>query len=150
MIVTLVVAVSSLLVSTAVVLLRPIQQDNQALEQARNVIRMIGDSDPALTESDELLLRRFRELDARVVDFDSGQLLPGSEALDPDLKSTLNHLLENTAIPIAEDTARLGNRANRVMVYLVWDQEVRGSSPLIQTVYVDQLVSVPDYDLYIT
>ena len=123
MIVTLVVAVSSLLVSTAVVLLRPIQQDNQALEQARNVIRMIGDSDPALTESDGLLLRRFRELDARVVDFDSGQLLPGSEALDPDLKSTLNHLLENTAIPIAEDTARLGNRANRVMVYLVWDQE---------------------------
>lgn len=120
MIVTLVVTVSALVVSAAVVLLRPIQQNNRALEEARNVVSLIGYSGHALNESDDLLLRQFRALDARVVDFESGRFQPGTNAHDPGLESIDSHAMQSTAIPVADDLARLGFRTNRVIVYLVW------------------------------
>ncbi len=119
-VVTLVVAVCSLLVSTAVVLLRPIQQDYGAVEQARNVVRLIGDSHSDPDENDDLLLRRFRALDARVVDFESGRFLPNAPG--PGLEPFISQHAQTTAVPVAQDLARLGVRANRVIVYLVWGQ----------------------------
>lgn len=124
-IVTLVVTVSALLVSAAVVLLRPIQQDNRALEQARNVIGLAwssdsGHSDQALNASDDLLLSRFRALDARMVDLASGRFQAATDGGDAGLESGAGYALQSTAIPAADDLAGLGSRANQVMVYLVW------------------------------
>lgn len=119
-IVTLVVTVSALLVSTAVVLLRPIQQDNRALEEARNVVSLAGNSGHVLNKSDDLLLSQFRALDARLVDFESGRFVAAANALDPGQDPIVSNAMQSTAIPATDDLARLGSRANRVMVYLVW------------------------------
>jgi Na+-transporting NADH:ubiquinone oxidoreductase subunit C len=121
-VVMLVVGVCSLLVSMAVVLLRPLQQDNQALEQARNVVQLIGSPAQVLNGGDEQLLKVYRALDARVVDLDSGRFQPGSNARDVEFESVASHPSQNTPIPVSEDTARLGFRANRVTIYLVWNQ----------------------------
>jgi Na+-transporting NADH:ubiquinone oxidoreductase subunit C len=128
LVVTLVVTVSALLVSAAVVLLRPIQQDNQALEQARNVVSLAGYSDyeysgHAQNESDDLLLSQFRALDARMVDFESGGVQPASDIRDQSLESIASGAVQSTAIPAADDLAGLGARENRVIVYLVWGAE---------------------------
>jgi Na+-transporting NADH:ubiquinone oxidoreductase subunit C len=121
-VVTLVVGACSLLVSMAVVLLRPLQQDNRALEQARNVVQLLGGPAQALDAGDEQLLKVFRALDARVVDLESGRFLPGTDAHDLNFASDASHSSQETAIPVAEDTARLGFRDRLVTVYLVWDQ----------------------------
>lgn len=122
--VLLVVGACSLLVSMAVVLLRPLQQDHKALEQARNVVQLLGSSAQVLNGSDDQLLKAFRALDARVVDLESGRFQPGINAQDLDFDSTASQPSQKTAIPVGEDIARLGFRAKLVTVYLVWDQGV--------------------------
>lgn len=124
-VVTLVVTVSALLVSAAVVLLRPIQQDNRALQQARNVVGLAWSSDngysgQAPAASNDLLLNQFRALDARIVDFASGRFLAATDDGDAGLESGAGYALQSTALPTADDLAGLGSRANRVVVYLVW------------------------------
>ena len=65
--------VCSSIVSASVVLLRPVQLNNQLLERSSNIVALTGQL-PQGEISDENLLALFKSLDARVVDIDEARL----------------------------------------------------------------------------
>lgn len=112
--------VCSSIVSASVVLLRPIQLNNQLLERSGNILQLTGLLPADGRVEDEILLDLFRRLDARVVDIDAASLESEFDpylfdgrraAADPEL---------SIAIPPLEDLAGLGRRSRFKTVYLVW------------------------------
>ena len=71
LVVVLVALVCSSLVSAAVVILRPIQLNNQLLDRSRNIMQLTGLLAAGSELPDEEMLSLFKSLDARVVDIDS-------------------------------------------------------------------------------
>jgi len=113
-------AVCSFFVSASVVLLRPIQLNNELLKRSGNVLVLTGLLPPAEQVDDGRLLALFKSLDARVFDIDEAtpetQIDPWTfdaraAAADPDLSA---------AIPAGEDPASLGRRSRFQVLYLVW------------------------------
>ena len=80
MVVMLTALVCSGLVSAAVVLLRPIQLNNQMLEQSRNIMRLTGLLPEQRQVEDEEMLDLFQTLDRRIVNIDSAGF---DEEIDP-------------------------------------------------------------------
>jgi Na+-transporting NADH:ubiquinone oxidoreductase subunit C len=120
LLVVLVVAlVCAAMVSTAVVLLRPIQLNNALLERSRNILQLTGWE---MTSGDDAAtLAQFRQLDARVADVDSGTF---DETIDPytfDQRRAVAGETSSTAISPGQDLANLGRRSRHAVVYLVWD-----------------------------
>jgi Na+-transporting NADH:ubiquinone oxidoreductase subunit C len=112
--------VCSSLVSAAVVLLRPIQLNNQLLVQSRNIMQLTGLLTPGEVLDDEATLALFKSLDARVVDIDRASF---DGSLDPaafDMRRAVNDPDLGTAIPGAKDRASLGRRSRFAPVYMVW------------------------------
>lgn len=118
--VVLTAAVCSFFVSASVVMLRPIQLNNELLKRGGNVLALTGLLPAGEKVGDEQLLDLFKSLDARIIDI--GEAVLESEinpwtfdvraaATDPDL---------SVAIPAGEDEASLGRRSRFQTVYLVW------------------------------
>ena len=120
-VVLLVALLASALVSTSVVLLRPIQLENRMLDLSRNVVRLSGLVPVDADLSDEELIARYRTLDLRVVDLGTGMF---DTELDPygfDPRKAAADRDKNVAIPESLDLARLRQRARHARIYLVWD-----------------------------
>lgn len=120
-VVLLTALVCSSLVSGAVVLLRPVQLNNQLLDRSRNIMALTGLLPADRAVDDEEMLELFKSLDARIVDIDSGEF---SDAVDPntfDMRRAVNDAELGTAVPAGQDTAQLGRRSRYAPVYLVWD-----------------------------
>ncbi len=112
--------VCSSIVSASVVLLRPIQLNNQLLERSGNILQLTGLLPAGGRVEDEVLLDLFRSLDARVIDIDEASLDSEFDphtfdgrgaAADPEL---------SVPIPPGDDLAGLGRRSRYKTVYLVW------------------------------
>lgn len=114
-----VAVVCSILVSLATTTLRPIRERNEALQRYRNVVSLTG-----LVEADaddEQVLEVVGQLDARVVELNTGAF---ADDLDPDeinARSAASDESRSTQIPPDADWARLGRRSNHEVLYLVWD-----------------------------
>lgn len=119
-VVTAVVVVCAAFVSAAVVLLRPVQQDNRLLREARNVLQLTGREADAAASTDAEVLARFRALDARVVDLASGRFEPDRDAFAFDTREAERDPEFSEPIPAEADRARLGRRAWQGVLYLVW------------------------------
>jgi Na+-transporting NADH:ubiquinone oxidoreductase subunit C len=121
LVVFLVALVCSILVSVAAVILKPIQLKNQLVERSRNVVALTGlvREDTALT--DDELLRAVEQLDIRVIDIDAGRFEPNMNATDIDARAAVKDAELSSAIPGADDLARLGRRSRYEVVYLVWN-----------------------------
>ncbi|MBT8039926.1 MAG: Na(+)-translocating NADH-quinone reductase subunit C [Gammaproteobacteria bacterium] len=120
-VVLLTALVCSSLVSGAVVLLRPIQLNNQLLDRSRNIMALTGLLPADRMVKDDEMLVLFKSLDARVVNVDTGQF---TTELDPDtfdMRRAANDAELSTAVPASEDPAKLGRRSRYAPVYLVWD-----------------------------
>lgn len=118
--VVLVVAfVCAALVSTSVVLLRPIQVNNALLERSRNILQLTGWE--SATGDDAAMLAQFRQLDARVVDIDAGAFDNGLDPYTFDQRRAASRDASSTAIAPEQDLANLGRRSRHAVVYLVWD-----------------------------
>jgi len=113
-------AVCSFFVSASVVLLRPIQLNNELLKRSGNVLVLTGLLPAGGLTGDEQLLGLFKGLDARVIDIDEAvtniEIDPWTfdaraAAADPDL---------SVAIPAGKDPASLGRRSRYQTLYLVW------------------------------
>ncbi len=116
--------VCAILVSVSTTTLRPIQERNEALQRYRNVVALTGLVDQ--NADDNTIFEVVEQLDARVVDLGTGEFAAEVDPASIDTRSAINDLESSTAIPAAEDVARLGRRANHEVVYLVWqDQELR-------------------------
>jgi len=118
--VLLTAVVCSFFVSASVVLLRPIQLNNELLKRSDNVLVLTGLIPAGEQIGDEQLLDLFKSLDARVIDIDAAAPVPEIDpwtfdgraaAADPDLSVT---------IPAGEDIAGLGRRSRYKTLYLVW------------------------------
>jgi Na+-transporting NADH:ubiquinone oxidoreductase subunit C len=121
LVVALVAVVCSSLVSAAVVLLRPIQLNNQLLERSRNIIQLTGLIEPGQSLEDEEMLSLFKSLDVRVVDIDKGVFDDSKDADTFDQRRTAGDPELGVAVPSAKDLANLGTRSRFAPVYLVWD-----------------------------
>ena len=121
-VVTMVALITSMLVSSAVVLLRPIKLDNQLLEKSRNVMQLTGLLTDGEVPTDDEMLRLFRDLDARILDVDAADF---SDEHDPntfDQRRVVNTPERGVDIPPASDQANLGRRSRFVTTYLVWEE----------------------------
>jgi len=119
-VVAAIAVVSSALIASAVVLLRPIQRDNQLLERSRNIMALTGLVVDGASPSDEETLSLFRQLDARLLDLDAAGF---SDAHDPnsfDQRSAVNRPELRTEIPADGDLASLRQRSRYTTAYLVW------------------------------
>ena len=111
----------SILVSVAAVSLRPIQVRNQLVEKSRNIVALSGLVDPSEDLSSKEILIAVAQLDARVVDLDSGEFEDSLDANEFDPRAAVNDAELGTAIPDGEDIANLGRRSRYEVVHLVWD-----------------------------
>ncbi|MGI9264863.1 MAG: Na(+)-translocating NADH-quinone reductase subunit C [Gammaproteobacteria bacterium] len=110
--------ICSVLVSVATTSLRPIQERNQLLERYRHVVALTGLVEDSA--DDDTVFQVVSQLDARVVDLETGEF---ASDMDPDSvnsRSAANDPERSSAIPADSDFAGLGRRANHEVVYLVW------------------------------
>jgi len=113
----------ALIVSTAVVLLRPMQLAYADLEQNRIVVETAGLASAGSELSDRAVVALFVDLQIRIVDLESNQF---TEDVDPQLydqRAASSDPDLSIAIPDQLDLAGLGRRARYVPVYLLMDGE---------------------------
>ena len=120
---TLVVAlalciVCSVIVSAAVVILKPIQEINKTLDRKRNILAAAGMLEKNATAED--INKQFSDINTRVVDLNTGKFAddavdlarydPLKAAKDPDLSE---------ALTTKQDVAKISRREQYAVVYLV-------------------------------
>ena len=124
-VVLLTALICSSLVSAAVVMLRPIQLNNQLLEQSRNIMQLTGLLVPGEVLDDEQTLSLYKSLDTRTVDIDEGRF---EETIDPYTFNQRKAVADpemGTGIPSEMDQASLGRRSRFAPVYMVYkDQDL--------------------------
>jgi Na+-transporting NADH:ubiquinone oxidoreductase subunit C len=122
LVVFLTALICSSFVSAAVVLLRPVQLNNQLLERSRNIMQLTGLLAAGQELDDGEILRLYKSLDRRIVDIDQAVF---DETIDPiafDKRRAVNDPDLGVAVPAALDLANLGRRSRFAPVYLVWNK----------------------------
>ncbi len=116
--------ICSVIISSAAVMLRPMQQANQLLDRNRNILSAAGMYDPAV-HSDADVERLFQQFTPRMVDIEEGRFLSAEEVealgLDPatyDAQSAKNDPELSTALSGDEDPASIRRRVDYATVYL--------------------------------
>ena len=108
--------VCSVLVSAAAVMLKPLQEQNEARYRQRIVLEVAGLYEPGVD-----IGQRFAEIDARLVDLESGTYVETLDAREFDPVAAASDPELGVAIPADEDIAGLRRRAIYAPVYLVRD-----------------------------
>lgn len=106
----------SLMVSTAVYVLRPIQLAYAELATNRVILTAAGLIEPSAELSDREVVDRFLQLDTRVVDLDEGRFARG---IDPYEVDSFQETDDGEAIPGGRDTAGLDEGPRYANVYLL-------------------------------
>ena len=123
LVVLLTALVCSSLVSAAVVVLRPIQLNNQLLDRSRNIMALTGLLPADEVPDDEEMLELFKSLDTRMVNIDDGRF---DESIDPNtfnMRKAVNDKELGSEVPSDQDLASIGRRSRYAPVYMVWDDE---------------------------
>lgn len=118
----LIVAVSlclvcSVLVSTAAVVLKPIQERNKALDRKKNILNSAGLYDAAKDVEEQ-----FQQVETRVVELSSGVFVDHIDAQDYDLGAVLKDPGMSAAVAQDKDLAGIRRQEKYALVYLVKDQ----------------------------
>jgi Na+-transporting NADH:ubiquinone oxidoreductase subunit C len=108
--------VCSVIVSTAAVALRPLQEANKALERKRNILLAAG-----LLREGEDINALFEQVDTRLVDLATGEYVEGVDVTTFDPRTAAKAPQTSVAIPRDRDIAKLRRRAKYAPVYLVRD-----------------------------
>lgn len=106
--------VCSVVVSSAAVLLRPLQIENAALDRKRNIVEVAG-----LLGSDGDVEAAFKRVEARVVNLETGEF---AEDVDParyDQRKAAKDPKRSSALSRDEDIASISRRAQYATVYFV-------------------------------
>lgn len=109
--------VCSVIVSSAAVLLKPMQVANKALDFKRNVLSIADINEPGKSV-EELYQER---VVARVVNLDSGEFVEDIRAETYDQAKAAKDPSQSIALGNGEDLAKIGRRENHSVVYLVQD-----------------------------
>jgi Na+-transporting NADH:ubiquinone oxidoreductase subunit C len=108
--------VCSVLVASAAVILKPLQERNQNLYRQRIVLEVAGLYEPGAD-----IETLFSAIDARLVDLESGEYIDAIDAASFDALAASSDPEQSTAIPADLDLAGLRRRANYAPVYVVGD-----------------------------
>lgn len=108
--------VFSVLVSSAAVYLRPIQEEQKLLDKKRNILSAAG-----LLSEGTSVDAAFASIEARIVDLQSGEYVTGVDPAQFDARQAVRDPDRSAAIPPAEDLAGIKRRAKQAAVYLVRD-----------------------------
>lgn len=110
--------VCSVIVSTAAVVLQPVQEANKALDRKRNILAAAG-----MLEPGQSIEEQFSHIEARVVDLRTGRF---TDDVDPDsyeqLKAARDPQRSKDLAP-DEDPAKIFRRENYSVVYLAQDPQ---------------------------
>lgn len=113
----------SLLVSSAVYWLRPLQSAFQASARNQAILVAAGVFAPGDAPSERDVLAQALRIEARLADLDSGELLATDSAAAAafDYRAAIDDPSQQATIAPAEDTAGLGTRPRTMPVYLIRD-----------------------------
>jgi Na+-transporting NADH:ubiquinone oxidoreductase subunit C len=113
--------VCSVLVSTAAVVLRPLQEANQALDRKRNILRAAG-----LWRPGEDVQQAFKQVQTRIVDLAAGRYADDIDPAGYDQRAAAADPARSVRLPEDRDIAHIKTRAKYAPVYLVKDgQHIR-------------------------
>jgi Na+-transporting NADH:ubiquinone oxidoreductase subunit C len=110
----LVCVVCAVLVSAAVVVLRPIQDRNAMLQRQRGILEVAGIFRPG-----ESVASQFERVEARLVDLASGAYVEGGDAIRFDIAKAARDPELSDPVPAGSDVARINRRPRTMPVFLV-------------------------------
>ena len=108
--------ICSLVVSTAAVTLRPLQEANKVLDRKRNILLAAG-----LLEEGADVEYAFEQVQTRLVDLATGAYMEHTDPALHDQRAAAKDPELSVAIPPDEDLARIRRRTRTATVYLVED-----------------------------
>lgn len=114
----------SILVSTAAISLRPLQERNALVERSRNIVGLTGLSAEGESLSADEILTIAEQLDIRVVDLETGLFEDSIDAATFSSRTARGDDELGITIPSELDIANLGRRSRYEVVYLVWENDV--------------------------
>ncbi len=106
--------VCSVVVSSAAVLLKPLQLENAALDRKRNIVEVAG-----LLGSDGDIETAFQRVEPRVVNFETGEFAQDIDPAKYDQRKAAKDPKRSEALSKDEDIASIGRRARYSTVYFV-------------------------------
>lgn len=106
--------VCSVLVSTAAVKLKPLQERNKALSTKKNIVQAAG-----LKEEGKSVDELFQKIDARIVNLETGEFEEEISPAQYNQRQAAKDPARSVRIPKSEDLAKIGRRAKKAPVYLV-------------------------------
>lgn len=111
--------VCAVLVSSTAVLLKPLQERNQALSIKREIIHVAG-----LAQQGADVEQLFRDrIEKRIVDLDSGRYAQGIDPASFDARAAARNPSTSNALDRDKDIAGIKRRAHHAPVYLVKEDE---------------------------
>ncbi|MBB1383192.1 Na(+)-translocating NADH-quinone reductase subunit C, partial [Shewanella sp. SR41-2] len=122
--------ICSVLVSTAAVVLKPIQQENKLLDKQKYILEaasLINPKEGKITKKD-ILSKYEQYVDARLVDLKTGEFVEGDANLYDQRKASRD--TETTSIP-ENDVASIKRVADKAVVYLVRNDEGKLTSVIL-------------------
>lgn len=112
--------VCSLVVSFAAVELRPIQARNKALDKQRNILEAAGLLDQA---AGNITATYDKYIDAKVIDLNTGKIIPGMDGNKFDMRKAANNPSENITLSSEQDVASIKRRSDKANVYFAHDDQ---------------------------
>lgn len=110
----LVCVVCALLVSSAVVLLRPVQDRNALLARQRNILEVAG-----IYQAGQPVDAQFGRIEVHLVDLATGNYVEGGDAVRFDIARTARDPKASDAVAADADVARIHRRPRQMPVFLV-------------------------------
>ncbi len=114
----------SLLVSLAVLWLRPIQLAYASIERNRAIVEASGLVAPGTPLDEGEIVDLFLDLETRIVDLDAGAFSDAVSAATYDFRAAINDPDQTRPIPAELDIANLGRRPVHLPVFLLRDGQV--------------------------
>ena len=109
-------AVCSVIIASATVLLRPLQEKNEALSRQQNILAAAG-----ILQDDQSVAEQFKQVEMRLVDLATGQYITDMDPATYDPLPAASDPELGIAIAAEEDIAGLKRRGKYALVYLVMD-----------------------------
>ncbi len=110
--------VCSVIVSTAAVSLKPLQEANKALDKKRNILQIAD-----MMREDVSIDEAFELIEARVVDLKTGEYIDSVDPAVYDQRKAAKDPAASRPLSKDEDIASIRRRADQATVYLVRDEE---------------------------
>lgn len=110
--------VCAIFVSTAAVLLKPVQEVNQALDRKRSILAAAG-----MLEDGKSVEEQFSKVSTRLVDLRTGKFVTDMDPADYDQRRAAKDPSQSDSLSADEDIAKISRREHLSLVYVVNNPE---------------------------